>query len=84
MREDRAYQAKPSLMGFLKVCEGLIVEWQQAQNNKSVRGGGNRKDGHQESDRDKKQRADYTAPAMGKLATKSDKKRRKVTKNDKK
>ena len=25
LREDTAYQTKPSLSGFLKVCEGLIV-----------------------------------------------------------
>ena len=30
LREDTAYQTKPSLSGFLKVCEGLIVEWQKA------------------------------------------------------
>ena len=64
LREDSAYQSKPSLTGLLKTCEGLIVEWQKAQYNESVRGGGKRKDGNQESDRDKKQRPDYPPPAF--------------------
>ena len=63
MSKDAAYKTKQSLTDFLKVCEGLIVKWQKAQYNEGIRGD-KRKEGHYDTERDKKQRADVTAPAF--------------------
>ncbi len=56
LRADKEYSEGWSLQGFMRVCEGLIFEWQKAHYDEVVRSG-KRKDTEVDSDKSKKQRA---------------------------
>jgi hypothetical protein len=56
LRADRDYSEGWTLLGFMRVCEGLIIKWQKAHYDEMVRSD-KRKDTEVDSDKSKRQRA---------------------------